>query len=132
MLALKNKFNYLVLIVFGVLSVFAYAPFNRGICIIISVLGLLWCLQQLSVKQSIVSTLFYSIGFFGSQVYWVLYALHTEIGIDVFTSALGMLASVLYLSLYMLVFVYLFKKLITLSTEFNYLILYYSLHLLHS
>lgn len=124
MITFQNKAQYLVLIVFGALSVFAYAPFNRGICIVISILGLLWCLQQLSLKQSIFSTLFYSLGFFASQVYWVIYALHTEIGIDLFTSTLGMLASVLYLSIYMLVFIFLFNKLTTRSNEFNYLILF--------
>ena len=121
---IPNKATYLILIVLGAISVFAYAPFNRGICIIISLLGLLWFMQETSVKQSVLKMLFYAIGFFGSQVYWVFYALHSEIGIDLFTSALGTLAAVVYLSLYLLLVIFLFKKLSTRSNEFNYLILF--------
>ena len=46
-----------------------------------------------------------------------------EIGIDLFTSSLGTLAAVVYLSLYLLLVIFLFKKLSTRSNEFNYLLI---------
>lgn len=121
---LKLLFPYLILLIAGVMSVFAFAPFNKPLFIIVSMFGLIWISNSfVSRKQLIIGTMVYGLAFFWSQLYWMFYSLYSVINIGFINSALGIMLFCLYLSVYITISVFLFRKLSTKSNEFNYLFL---------
>lgn len=124
MLKLKNIIPLVVLTIAGALSVFAFAPFNRGIFVIISFFALLWYGREFSLKRNLIGGIVFGISYFLAQLYWMFYSLYSVIGIGFLNSAGGMLGFVFFLSLYFVLALFLFKYLATNSPEFNYLILF--------
>lgn len=114
---------YFILAISGALSVLAFAPYNKVIFIIISLFGFIWTTNQLKLRQAILGTFIFGISYFLSQLYWLFYSLYNEIGLGLFNSGLGMLAGVIYLSIYIIISLVLFKLFATKSQEFNYLFL---------
>lgn len=105
----------------GALSVFAFAPYNKPIFIIISLFGLIWITNQLTLKKSILTSIIYGSAFFLAQFYWMFYSLYSVIKVGLFNSALGILFFVVFLSLYIALSIVLFRLCSTKSQEFNYL-----------
>lgn len=144
---MKNK-NYLVsllLLLAGGVSALAFAPFNRPIFLIISLFILFWYIEhtdlnitntfikervpfaatdKISEWPSFIKGLYcYAFGYFVAQLYWVFYSLYVVIGSSFIVALIAVIASNLYLASYTVFGVWLFKKFITRSKEFNYLFL---------
>ncbi|MDD3266162.1 MAG: apolipoprotein N-acyltransferase [Burkholderiales bacterium] len=121
---LKAFFPYFILILAGGLSVFAFAPFNKPLFIIVSLFGLIWVSNSfISKKQVIIGVLIYGLAFFWSQLYWMFYSLYSVINIGFINSALGIMLFCLYLSVYLVLSILMFRRFKTSSDEFNYLFL---------
>lgn len=120
----KSKLPYLMLLIAGGISVFAFAPFNHGLCIVISMLLLLWYSNNETIKNGFYGALFYGIGFFASQLYWMFYSLYYVINIGFFSAALGSFGFIMILAVFSALTILLYKKLITKSDEFNCIFLF--------
>lgn len=120
---LINFFPYLILILAGAVSVFAFAPFNHVLFIIVSLFGLIWVTNQLNKRQIIIGVILYGSAYFLAQLYWMFYSLYSVIDVGLFNSSIGMLGFVIYLSLYILLAIGLFRYCRTQSDEINYLFL---------
>lgn len=116
-------FPYLILILSGAVAVFAFAPFNHVLFIIISLFGLIWTTNQLRGRQIVLGVILYGSAYFLAQLYWMFYSLYSVINVGFLNSSLGMLGFVVYLSLYILLAILLFKYCRTKSEEINYLFL---------
>lgn len=114
---------YILLIISGALSVFAFAPFNHALFIIISMFGLIWVTNQLTTKKVIIGGIFFGSAYFLSQLYWMFYSLYSVINVGLFNSSIGMLGFVIYLSFYIVISLLLFRYCSTKSVEVNYLFL---------
>ena len=120
---LKNLQYYVILGVAGFLSVYAFAPYNKPLFIILSLFGLIWVTNQLPTKQMILGALIFGSSFFLAQLYWMFYSLYSVIKVGVLNSTLGMLGFVVFLSIYIIISLLLFRFCKTKSEEFNYLFL---------
>lgn len=120
---IKKIQPYLLLAAAGFISVYAFAPYNKPMFIILSMFGLIWVTNQLPTKRMIIGAFVFGTSFFLSQLYWMFYSLYDVIKVGVFNSAIGMLGFVLFLSIYILLSLILFKYCRTKSEEFNYLFL---------
>jgi apolipoprotein N-acyltransferase len=60
---------------FGVIAVFAFAPFRLCPLVIVSLAGLLWVFIHSSPKEAFRRGFYYGLGFFGAGVYWVYISL---------------------------------------------------------
>ncbi len=114
----------IVLAIAGAISVLSFAPFNRGIFIVISFISLLWYCNEQSYKKTIVYGIIFGVSYFMAQLYWMFYSLYSVIGIGFLNSAGGMLGFVLFLSLYVVLALLLLKFLSTKSQEFNYIFIF--------
>ncbi len=72
-----NKFHYLVVLVAGALSVFAFAPFNVSPLAWLMPIALFYALIQAhSKKQHILLGWFFAIGLFGAGASWPFYSIY--------------------------------------------------------
>lgn len=62
---------------FGLIGVFAFAPFHLYPLILVSLTGLLWVFMRSTAKQAFRRGFFYGLGFFGVGVSWVYVSIHT-------------------------------------------------------
>ena len=106
---LKNLQYYVILGVAGFLSVYAFAPYNKPLFIILSLFGLIWVTNQLPTKQMILGALIFGSSFFLAQLYWMFYSLYSVIKVGVLNSTLGMLGFVVFLSIYIIISLLLFR-----------------------
>lgn len=120
---LKKCIPYFLLVISGGLSVFAFAPYNHGLFIILSLFGFIWTTNQLNHKQAVLGAIVFGVAYFLSQLYWMFYSLYSVIDIGLINSSLGMFGFVLFLSLYFVISLLIFRLCATKSKEFNYLFL---------
>lgn len=122
-----KKFNqflpYLILAISGALSVFAFAPYNKVIFIIACMFGFIWTTNNLKLGKAVLGTFVFGSAYFLSQLYWMFYSLYSVIDVGLFNSSIGMLGFVIFLSIYMVISLLLFRLCTTKSVEFNYLFL---------
>ncbi|MCD8542427.1 MAG: apolipoprotein N-acyltransferase [Gammaproteobacteria bacterium] len=72
----KHYFLVVLSFFFGVMGVFAFAPFHLYPIILISLAGFLWIVLRSSPQQAFRRGFSYGLGFFGAGVYWVYISLH--------------------------------------------------------
>ena len=123
--------QYLLVFLAGLLSVFAYAPFNFMPAIVLSLLVLVFVLQTQGVifskSQFFNLGFIYGIGFFASQLYWIFYSLYVVIDTGLIVAVIGFIAFIGFLSLYIGVCCYLFSVLKTRFVAYNLIFLLPSL-----
>ncbi|MDQ5920449.1 MAG: Apolipoprotein N-acyltransferase [Pseudomonadota bacterium] len=124
---LSNKCIEPFLLVFaGVIGVFAFAPYNLSACIVISILILLWIINKSSSKASKAAGygFLYGFSYFSSQIYWMFYSLYVVIKAGFWISLAALLGFSAFLAIYLVLTVYLYTRLKTRSTLFNYVFLF--------
>ena len=80
-----NKFyiKSLILIFAGVVSVFAFAPFNKTLVMVFAVLILLFVLENstlLGKRRYFTLGYVFGLAYFNTQLYWAFYSLYVVIG----------------------------------------------------
>lgn len=112
----------------GLLSMLAYAPFNRSIFILVALLVLLWSTLNLAAKSSnkqlIFTALSFGFGLYLGQLYWIFYALFMVIGTNLIVAIMAQLVFSLTMALFVLFSLLLFNWLRSAVAEFNYLFLF--------
>ena len=117
----------LLLIFSGLISVFAFAPYNILLCSIIPFLILFSIKYPQTNKKLFAFCLIYGYSYFVIQIYWIFYFLYFVIKAGFFVTALAVILFPLYLGLYPAIALFSFHKLKTKSEIFNYLFLFPSL-----
>lgn len=126
---IKKTLVYLSLAAAGGFSVFAFAPVNHGLCLILSFLALLFYTEY-SITQSklnfnlLLGAYCFGFGLFVAQLYWFFSSIYYVIGAPLAVAILAIFICNGYLALYVLLSVWLYKRLRTQSVEFNYLVLF--------
>ncbi|MFN8770032.1 MAG: apolipoprotein N-acyltransferase [Neisseriaceae bacterium] len=124
-------YHYLLLFIAGLVSVFAYAPFNFSAIIILSLLILLHIIYNFNESTTKKAAFFcgfsYGIGFFGSQLYWIFYSLYKVIDTGIIVSTIAYIIFILFLSLYIAISTLFYCKLKSSSKNLNFLFLFPSI-----
>jgi len=119
---------YFALMFSGAFAVFAFAPFNHGLCLLISMLLLLAYVDNAIVLKSKTNLLLggycFGFGYFVAQLYWFFSSIYIVIGAPLIIALLAIIICNAYLALYVLASVWLYKKFVTKSAEFNFLFLF--------
>ena len=127
-------FRYVLLVFAGFLSIYAFAPYNHSICIIISLLLLTWIINQITPKLSALHILSYGFCYgyvyFIAQIHWIYHSLYKIIGANLFISIVAVMCFSAFLSLYITIAIFSYIKLKTTSKFFNYLFLFPSIWVL--
>ena len=121
----KTYFKYLLLLLSGGVSVFAYAPFNYSFLIIFSLLSFLWVINtlpnSLSKAKCCKYGYFYGCAFFAPQIYWIFYSINSVIQAGHLVAVIAMMACSLFLASYIVVMLIIYLRLKTKSLSFNLL-----------
>lgn len=124
----RDYLNYLFLLIAGAVSVLAFAPFNRGLFIIISLFALLWfsasCLGDNKSRRLLIGGFTFAAGFFLAQLYWIFYSLYFIIHTGIVVAVLSQIAFSGVMTIFTMLSLWLFKKTATRSLAFNYLFLF--------
>jgi apolipoprotein N-acyltransferase len=120
----------IMLIIAGMISIYAFAPYNVTLCTIIPFLVLFTIDFPKNNKQLFAWCLLYGYSYFVIQIYWIFYFLYYVINAGFFVTSLAVILFPLYLGLYPALALFSFNKLKTNSTLFNYLLLFPSLWVL--
>lgn len=124
----RDYLNYLFLMVAGAISVLAFAPFNRGLFIIISLFALLWfsadCLGDKTSRRLLVGGAAFAGGYFLAQLYWIFYSLYFIIHTGMIVAILSQVAFSGVMAIFTVLSLWLFRKTASKSLEFNYLFLF--------
>ena len=125
---LRNVMTYLVLFIAGGISVLAFAPLNKGLFIILSLLILMWysneCLLDKSAKRLLIGSYIYAAGYFLTQLYWIFYSLDKIIGTGLVVAILAQIAFSGVMAVFTLLSLWLFKYSATKSNTINYLFIF--------
>ncbi len=119
-----------LLIVAGLISLYAFAPYNILLCTIIPFLIIFSIKYPKTNKNLFALCLLYGYSYFVIQIYWIFYFLYFVINAGIFVTALAVIFFPLYLALYPAFALFSFHKLKTKFTSFNYLVLFPSLWVL--
>lgn len=71
-----NKIKYLAAVLAGLLMPFAFAPYHLFPLAILSLTGLLYLLNDKTVKESFLLAFLFGLGYFGYGVWWVYISIH--------------------------------------------------------
>lgn len=131
----KRSLIYLALIITGAFTVLAFAPANHGLCLIIALLGLLAYIEYSITTNELHSNMLlgaycFGFGLFVAQLYWFFSSIYYVIGAPLIVAILAIFICNGYLALYVLLSVWLYKRLRTPFSEFNYIILFPSVWVL--
>lgn len=130
----KTYFKYLLLLLSGGISVFAYAPFNFSFLIIFSLLSFLWVINQLpndlSKAKCCKYGYLYGCAFFAPQIYWIFYSINNVIQAGHLVAVIAMMGCSLFLASYIVVMLIVYLRLKTKSLSFNFLFLFPSVWVL--
>ncbi len=112
----NNSFlAFLILLIAGGCSVFAFAPHNITIMIIISILLLLFVINNLNATTSKKTVFFsgylYGLIYFATQLYWAFYSLYKVIDTGLIIALIGFIAFVGFISIYMAIITLVYCKL---------------------
>ena len=129
MMNIKKSLVYLFLVVAGGFAVFAFAPVSHGLCLILSIIALLFYVEYSITPSESNSNLLlgaycFGFGYFVAQLYWFFSSIYYVIGAPLAVAILAIFICNGYLALYVLLSVWMYKRLRTGSIEFNYLILF--------
>lgn len=119
-----------LLILSGLISLFAFAPYSILLCTIIPFLVIFSIQYPKTNKKLFAFCLLYGDSYFVIQIYWIFYFLYVEIKAGFFVTALAVILFPLYLGLYPALALFSFHKLKSKSITFNYLLLFPSLWVL--
>jgi apolipoprotein N-acyltransferase len=124
-----SYFRYLVLAIAGGISIFAFAPFNYSLIIIVSLVLLLVVIENCCNKQSsswmiLAYGYIYGFAFFIIQLHWVFYSLYKIIHAGFIVSVVALVGFSLFLATYIMLGVFTYIKLKTRYAAFNYLVLF--------
>ncbi len=130
-----NKFyiKSLILIFAGVVSVFAFAPFNKTLVMVFAVLILLFVLENstlLGKRRYFTLGYVFGLAYFNTQLYWAFYSLYVVIGTGFIVAILGQLFFTAYLALFIGFTTLFYRKLRTKYNVFNLLLLFPSIWVL--
>ena len=120
----------LLLIIAGLISLFAFAPYNVLLCTITPFLIIFAIEYPKTNKNLFALCLLYGYSYFVIQIYWIFYFLYFVINAGIFVTALAVIFFPLYLALYPAFALFSFHKLKTNFITFNYLVLFPSLWVL--
>lgn len=124
----------LVVLGLGCLGIFAFAPFNKPLIMLVSLLGLLWFYENnkalLSKKQIFAYGYVYGLGFFLANLCWVSVSLYRYMSAPVLVASLAHFFFAAYLALWPAIALLAFHQLRNKSDEFSYLFLFPSLWVL--
>ncbi len=138
-LANHPLWRYVFFMFAGLISVFAFAPFDYALVIMISIVLLLWLLElyatevQSSKNKSwrfFAYGYVYGLAYFGSQLYWVIPSLYVQIHLDLWMAIVAFTLFVGYLALAIAIPIYLYLKYRTTSRVVNVLFIFPSLWVL--
>lgn len=109
---LKHKIalHYLMATLFGVVGVFAFAPFDQRLASFFSVAGLLFFGLNLTTRQSAWVGFFWGVGFFSAGIHWVYVSIREFGELPVPFSVALVALLVAYMSLYPALFNYLLHR----------------------
>jgi apolipoprotein N-acyltransferase len=119
-----------LLIIAGLISLYAFAPYNILLCTIIPFLIIFAIEYPKTNKNLFALCLLYGYSYFVIQIYWIFYFLYFVINAGIFVTALAVIFFPLYLALYPAFALFSFHKLKTNFITFNYLVLFPSLWVL--
>jgi apolipoprotein N-acyltransferase len=125
---LNNTYaKYLVLIVAGLISVFAFAPFNYSWIIIISLCLLLTVIEQqknTTTKDLISYGYVYGLAYFNVQLYWIFYSIYKVIDAGFWVSLVAIVGFTLFLATYFALTLWLYGKIKSKNQVFNLVFLF--------
>ena len=120
-----------MLIIFaGLISLFAFAPYNILLCTVIPFLILFYIPYPKNNKKLFLQCMLYGYSYFVIQIYWIFYFLYYVINAGLLVTSLAVIFFPLYLALYPGLALFSFYKLKTKNLSFNYLLLFPSLWVL--
>ena len=129
----KIYVKVLLLIVAGIISVFAFAPFNKILCIVVTILFVLLVLENsinLSKRKYFLLGYIFGLAYFNTQLYWAFYSLYVVIGTGFVVALLGQVLFTAYLALFFGFIVLFYCKLKTKHRIFNLLVIFPSVWVL--
>lgn len=123
-----------ILLIAGICSVFAFAPHNITIMILVSILLLLLVIDNLNETTTKRRIFFYGyiygLVYFATQLYWAFYSLYKVIDTGLVIAIIGFVAFVGFISIYMGLITLVYTKLKTKSNVINLLLLFPSVWVL--
>ncbi len=129
-----NQFKWqetLILLIAGSISVFAFAPCNISLVMLISILILLWVIQNkphdTKFKVILLYAYIYGFTYFNAQLYWIFYSLDVVIHAGFVVSLIGHICFMLFLASYIVLAIVSYFKLQTKSRSFNLIFLFPSI-----
>lgn len=90
----------LLALILGVLTVFAFAPFNVYPLAVLTLAALFWLLNGISVRRAFLRGLLFGIAEFGFGLYWLYISIHIVSGAPVWATMLVIVAVVVAMALY--------------------------------
>ncbi len=113
----------------GLLGVLAYAPYNKGICLILCLLPLYWCsclwlLNKVRYRQLILPLFIYAFCFYSAQLIWIFYSLYFIIKTGLLLAIVAQFVFAATMALFIVAAILLFRLLASTSLEYNYLFLF--------
>lgn len=127
-------FKYVLLILAGMISVLAFAPFDKSFLIAPSILTLIFILEKscaTASKRSIFAYGYvYAVAYFISQLYWIFYCLYSVIQTGFIIAVSATLIFTGYLAMFIALAGLIYHMLKTKYTLFNLLFLFPSLWVL--
>lgn len=118
----------LILLVAGCISVFAFAPFNKSVLIMVSLVALLWVIDNqandLSKRKILIYGFIYGLAYFNVQIYWIFYSLNSVIGAGFWVSLTAQVGFTIFLASYIVLAIFLYIRLKTGNKLLDYVLLF--------
>src|SRR5574337_935764 len=84
----------LLALIFGAITVFAFAPFNVYPLAVLTLAALFWLLSGISVRRAFWRGLLFGVAEFGFGLYWLYISIHSVSGAPVWATMLVIVAVV--------------------------------------
>lgn len=118
----------LIIFIAGALSVFAFAPFNKSYCIVVSILLLLYVIDNfdhlIKNKSSFMCGWGYGLAYFALQLYWIYFTLYKIVDAGLIVSIFAYIVFVSYLASYIGLAIVVYNYCKSKSKIFNFVLLF--------
>ncbi len=107
----KLLFRTLGMLVLGALLVFAFAPFDRAMLVLVPLVLMLFACRELSPGAAFRRVWWFGIGYFVTAIYWIYFSMHVYYGIHVVAVLAMIFGLAAWLALFPALAMYLTRRL---------------------